>query len=222
MDDPVVRGSVSNRAPRLVVKETGEVKYFGVLYPPAFKQGRFRFVSVGGGAKMSHESQAILRNKFPEIRFTQGLDARFAIPASSMDAVLAEFRRHGDWFAETDPRREFLEELAQEVYHPLCDTILAPTHAKEITARFVSHAVQPEEGFFSSIREPEMHIRRFMRLYELLVSQEVYDALRRSPAVWMCDDPLLLPGAQEDGARVLRDDTRPGGQVEVASNIFVF
>ncbi len=221
MDARVVRGAVQNRAPRLVIKdENPELKYyFGIPYPDLFHQGKWRFVSVGGAAKLTKEGRVEVQRRFPGLRFrSNSMDVRFTVSETDLDQVLAVFLERGEDAAETDTSREIWEELCGV---ELPKQILPSSDFRSIEFRYVTPMYQPRVGMAASVHEPDQLVRRLLRLYELVVPMEVFRKLEKSPYVRFFL-PEQLPGVDDPDPKKVLDPKDPSRTIEIANNLFVF
>ncbi len=219
METRMVSGAVQNRAPRLVVKETGQTCYFGIPYPEMLRQGVWRFVSVGGAAKLTRDGRLYLQERFPDIRFRAGsMDARFEIPETQLDQVFAVILDNGVQMAEMDTAREIWEELCgNELPEPILDV----ADVRRMHSTYVTPMYQPRVGLARSVNRPGMLIRRLLRLHELSVPQDVFLRLVRSPYVRFFSPDMLL-GVDDPEAKAVPDPKDPTRTIEIGTNLFAF
>lgn len=219
MDTRNVRGAVQNRAPRIVIKETRERFYFGIPYPELLREGKWRFVSVGGGAKLTKEGRLYLKEQFPDIQFKpNSMDARFTIPETQLDQVFAVILDNGKHVAEMDTSREIWEELCGD---ELPARILEIAEVRRMNSVYLGPMYQPRIGLARSIHEPGGLTRRLFRLHELEVPEEVYQRLRASPFVRFFPTEQL-PGVDDDEPKTVCDPEDPSRTIEIATNLFAF
>lgn len=221
MDARIVRGAVQNRAPRLVIKDGNPEQkyYFGIPYPDFLHRGKWRIVSVGGAAKLTKKGRMELQQRFPNLRFrSNSMDVRFTVPETDLDQVLAVFLERGREAAETDASREIWEELCGE---ELPERILQPSDVRSIEVRYITPMYQPRVGMAASVHEPDQMIRRLLRLHELVVPEDVYWKLRKSPYVRFFP-PEALPGVDDAEPKEVLDPEDPSRTIEIANNLFVF
>ncbi|MDP2947116.1 MAG: hypothetical protein Q8N88_03295, partial [Nanoarchaeota archaeon] len=109
----LVRISIGNLAPRIIIRGTGERGFIGILNSGAFKKGRRLFQPVGGGAHLTVAGRELLEKEFGAHDFHKS-DARFLVDDARLEEIFLFFTNRNSEYFETDPVREIREELSTE------------------------------------------------------------------------------------------------------------
>ncbi len=208
----LVRVSVGNLAPRVVVKETGNIIFFGVLNSASYRKGEKRIGALGGAAELTVWGRKFLEDNFGASDF-EGEDARFVVDDAHLEAIFEIFFNRDPKFFETDPTREIVEELTKEKIASL-GTILQPEDVAGAVVQYVK-TVRQKQGAGTSAREKEgMPTRRIFHFFDLLVSEEVLLKMMDHETFHLLsdEDVLTTEGGSKKG--------RTSSGIEIADNIF--
>jgi hypothetical protein len=182
-----IRVSVGNLAPRLMVAETGEAFFFGILNRGALMQGRRLVSAVGGAAEMTEAGKALLASRFGA-EFQEGMDARFLVEEGRLEEVLQLFEARDTSLYEIDPSRELMEELATKEL-PIQDApALTSEEAASLTVRFAKTARQRARGSTSAREVEGMPTRRLFNLFEIVAPMAVVEKLKQSSAIYFLSE----------------------------------
>lgn len=178
-----IRISVANLVPRLIVQETGERHFVGLLNRKLLKHGERVYDAIGGAAELTEAGRTFLRDCF-NARFEKGRDARLFVQMDDVDVVMQLFEARDPDFCEVDPSREIREELTT-LELPDLPRVLTPDEAEKIEIRYVKSMYQAGDPATAraSVRVDGPICQRYFHLFEMVVPREVYDRLRRHQAV---------------------------------------
>lgn len=185
-----VRVSVGLLAPRVVIEETGEQCFIGVLAPSHYAKGKLVIQPLGGAAELTALGVVELSGRVGASEFHRnkesGIDARFVIDDSRLEEVMNFFEARDPRFSDIDPGREIVEELTGFEL-PGNDALPAipPVLTKEMVghigisyARTVRQAFSDELGT-STLARADTPSRRLFHLFDLTIPQRIFDRLSR-------------------------------------------
>jgi hypothetical protein len=209
-----VRISIGNLAHRLIIKETGESRFFGILNSAASRRGTFLIGALGGAAKLTSGGKKYITQQF-QAQTIEGMDARFVVPAYQTESVLKFFTGRVAELFEIDPTREISEELSEEKITGI-SPVLSREEVRWIQVEYVKTMPQPfSEGLGTSARERfDIPTRRLFHFFEMVVPEAVFLSMSVHPAIRLLTEEELATtkGGSQKGT------TNDG--VALADNLF--
>jgi len=208
----LIRISIGNLAPRLIVKETGAVRFFGVLNSASFRKGHKRIGALGGAAELTQLGKEYLENNFEAHDF-EGMDARFVVDDSHLETIFEIFSRRDPDFFEIDPAREIMEEFVREKILSF-GPILTAEEASGITFRFVKTLEQKAGGGTSAREKEGMSTRRLFHFFDIEAPQLVLFKMSLHATLHLLteEEVATTEGGSKKGIT--------SGGTEIADNIF--
>lgn len=223
--EPRVRISVAALVPRLRVLGTDPnlpAQYFGIVHPRANN----KFLALGGGVRLTEAGKTHLITTFGADHFenVHEMDARFTVPARRQEEVITFFENPNEAYFDMTPFREMLEELTRsenqtklpngELAYP---PVLAEDDLDSIAVRpiDISRQPPPEDEVEQVAQNPGKPInRRLFYRYEMIITPEVYEKLKRASAIRFFSDEEVA--TTKGGSK--KGKTSDG--FEIADNIY--
>ncbi|PIR85298.1 hypothetical protein COU15_01405 [Candidatus Kaiserbacteria bacterium CG10_big_fil_rev_8_21_14_0_10_45_20] len=215
--------SISNILNAVQVRmEDGSVVSHHIAIQHREHEGKPKFQALGGGAKLTPEAKAQLKDEFEDIRFRSGeesTDARFYLPvpeglskeeeAKWASGVMERFSQQDSAIFEDDILREVVHELTDE------SGILSPEDVTDIHGTHVSVVSPIQWDKQTSGRSAHADgYHRIFHLFNIEISEEVFNKLAESEKIKVLSDEekKVIIKATEEGESVAE---LPDGSVVV-------
>lgn len=189
-----VRISVGHLAPHIVVQETGQAHFVGILAPSHYGKGKLVLQPLGGAAELNALGVVTLIERFGASEFHKnkedGVDARFVMDDGKLEEVMNFFEARNPKFSDIDPSRELVDELTGfelpgNDLLPGIPPLLTKEMVEQISigyARTVRQKFSSEPGT-STLAKADTPSRRIFNLFSLTVPQAIFDHLSSWKAI---------------------------------------
>lgn len=204
-----IRISVANLVPRLIVEETGETHFIGLLNRRHFQKGHRVYGAIGGAAEMTIAGKVLLILA-QGATFEKERDARFLIQQSNLKSVLTYFEDRDQTICEIDPIREIQEELTGTEL-PEIPPVLTENQASQIQVQY-ARSVYPRDSLNVARNwngEGQMPTVHYFHLFEMIVPQTIFEILCGHPAIKLFTEKELastqmglVRGTSADGSSI--------------------
>lgn len=192
-----VRASFANLAWFARVHGTVIRHPFGILNQKKFKEGQRQYCALGGGAMLTEAGKRLFEEQVDASNFELDphsgfFDARFQVDESHLNLVFEYFESGPNAIYEQDPTLDIRAELTGA--EPGHESIFTVAELKMIrVVPFGDVRQKPAEvGTDTSARASSlMPTRRLFRIFELVMPNELFEKIQRSPNVRFLSDAEL-------------------------------